>query len=336
VRFGFSDEQRLFASTVRDLLDSSCSPERLRQSWGSDEPDGTRWAALAEMGVTGLTVPEAHGGLGMDECDLVLVAEETGRAALPEPLVHTVAVTAPLLAEVGGVDADRWLPRIAAGELRVVTAIDGRTVLDRPEDADVVLLADGDDIHAAAPGELRLLPQTSVDGSRRVSEFLWQPTSDTLVAPDAGSALRPAKARGVVATSAQLLGLTQRLLDMTVGYVTEREQFGQPIGSFQAIKHHLADALLALEFARPVVYRGAQSIADAAPTMERDASMAKVFANEAAGVVGRVALQCHGAIAYTVEYDLHLYLKRTWALIPEWGDTAHHREQVARTLLDGA
>jgi alkylation response protein AidB-like acyl-CoA dehydrogenase len=129
-----------------------------------------------------------------------------------------------------------------------------------------------------------------------------------------------------------LVGLGQAMLDLTVGYVSERQQFGQPIGSFQAVKHHLADAALALEFARPVVWRAAWSIAHDAPTRARDVSMAKAMASDAAELVGRKALQCHGAIGYTVEADLHLYLKRTWALARTWGDTAHHTDRVAAAL----
>jgi alkylation response protein AidB-like acyl-CoA dehydrogenase len=122
------------------------------------------------------------------------------------------------------------------------------------------------------------------------------------------------------------------MLDLTVGYVSERQQFGVPIGSFQAVKHHLADAALALEFARPAVLRAAWSVAHDAPTRPRDVSMAKAMASDAAELVGRKALQCHGAIGYTVEADLHLSLKRTWALARAWGDSAHHTDRVSTHL----
>src|SRR5690606_16408473 len=122
------------------------------------------------------------------------------------------------------------------------------------------------------------------------------------------------------------------MLDMTVAHVREREQFGVPVGSFQAVKHHLADALRELAFARPAVHRAAHSMATGASTVTRDVSMAKAMASDAARFVGRQALQCHGAIGYTVEHDLHLYLKRTWALSSTWGDAAWHRDRVARAL----
>ncbi len=139
--------------------------------------------------------------------------------------------------------------------------------------------------------------------------------------------------RGALATAAQLLGLGQQLLDLTVAYVKERHQFGVPIGSFQAVKHHLADALLQLEFARPVIYGAAWSLATDQPDASRAASHAKAAAGDAARLVGRQALQCHGAIGYTVEYDLHLYLKRVWALSESFGSASAHRRRVADWLL---
>jgi alkylation response protein AidB-like acyl-CoA dehydrogenase len=138
--------------------------------------------------------------------------------------------------------------------------------------------------------------------------------------------------RGAFGAAALLVGLGQRMLDLTVAYVTERRQFGVPIGSFQAVKHHLADAVKELAFARPAVYRAADSLAAGADTRARDVSMAKAMASDAAWFVGRQALQCHGAIGYTVEHDLPLYLKRTWALSKAWGDPAWHRSRVADSL----
>ena len=138
--------------------------------------------------------------------------------------------------------------------------------------------------------------------------------------------------RAAFGTAAQLIGLSRRMLDLTVAYVTERRQFGVPIGSFQAVKHHLADARLQLDFAAPAVHRAAWSLATSDPNAARDVSMAKALASDCAHLVGRKALQCHGGIGYTVEYDLHLFLKRAWALEKLWGDAAWHRDRVGRAL----
>jgi alkylation response protein AidB-like acyl-CoA dehydrogenase len=123
------------------------------------------------------------------------------------------------------------------------------------------------------------------------------------------------------------------MLDMTVEYVIERQQFGVAVGSFQAVKHHLADARIALEFARPLVYRAAWSLATDDPDCEVHASMAKAMASDAALLAGRKALQCHGAIGYSFEYDLHLFMKRAWALASTWGDARAHRSRLAQVIL---
>jgi hypothetical protein len=129
-----------------------------------------------------------------------------------------------------------------------------------------------------------------------------------------------------LAAAAQLLGLGHGMLVMTVGYVKQRQQFGVPIGSFQAVKHHLADALKELAFTRPAVWRAAET------RRPRDVSMAKAMASDAASFVARQALQCHGAIGYTVEYELHRFLKQTWVLARAYGDAAWHREQIAKEI----
>ncbi len=267
----------------------------------ANEPYDKRatWDALAEMGVMSVLVPESDGGLGLDEMTLVPILEETGYAAIAFPVVETAMVAAPL----------------GFGD-RMVALADGQLVAwaDR---SDVVLAGDGTEV----PRDL-LVPLDAVDLSRPVHR-IERPSKpadhDTLD-------------RAALGTAAQLIGLGQAMLDLTVGYVRDRKQFGVPIGSFQAVKHHLANGLKDLSFARPAVYRAAYSVATAAETASRDVSMAKAMASDAASFVARVALQCHGAIGYTVEYDLHLWLKRTWALSRAWGDSSWHRDRVGRAI----
>jgi alkylation response protein AidB-like acyl-CoA dehydrogenase len=140
--------------------------------------------------------------------------------------------------------------------------------------------------------------------------------------------------RAALGVAAQLVGLADHMLTTTVDYAKERKQFGVPIGSFQAVKHHLADVALALEFARPLVYRAAWSIAHDDDDRSMHVDMAKARASEAASLAGRVALQVHGAIGYTTEYDLHLWMKRAWALAASWGDSSWHNTRVGRAILD--
>ncbi len=339
MRFAFSDDQLMFRDTVRDLLDKECQPEQVRFAWvDGDGRVPELWQGLADMGVLGVQVPERHGGLGLTELDLVLLIEETGRVGLPDPIVEAVAVAAPLLAEAAPADVQaRWLPPLAAGTALVTTHFGGPLV-SCADTADLVLAARADRLVAVPRSALQVERQASVDGSRRLFRVDWSDGDATILAegPAADEALGRAHDRGAVACAAQLLGLGQTMLELTVGYVQERRQFGAPIGSFQAVKHHLADALLQLEFARPVVYAAAWALATGDPGASRAASHAKAAASDAARLVGRQALQCHGAIGYTVEYDLHLYLKRVWALSAAWGDASWHRRRVAEFVLGPA
>jgi hypothetical protein len=197
-------------------------------------------------------------------------------------------------------------------------------------DADQLLLSWGDQLRVVGRRDVELTPVDTADRARRAARVTDEPPGEVGTEDPAAFAL--ALDRGALGTAAVLVGLGQAMLDMTVGYVTERHQFGKPIGSFQAVKHHLADAALALELTRPAVWRAAWSLAHDEPTRPRDVSMAKAMASDTAQLVGRKALQCHGAIGYTVEADLHLYLKRAWALARAWGDAAHHTDRVAAAL----
>jgi alkylation response protein AidB-like acyl-CoA dehydrogenase len=291
MRFAFTDDQLALRDAVRDLLAAECPPEVVRAAWSAPDADGqgpgagaraeperldALWGHLADMGVLGLLVPEADGGMGFDEVAAAVVLAETGFAAVPMPVVEAMCVVAPLTRDTAPA---RGL--VGWGAM----ALDGGPV-------DGALTRFG----------------SSVDPDDRAFE------------------------RAALGTAAQLIGLGRRMLELTVAYVTERHQFGVPIGSFQAVKHHLADARLALEFAAPAVWRAASSLTNDEATAQRDVSMAKAMAADAAHLVGRKALQCHGGIGYTVEYDLHLVLKRTWALEQLWGNSAWHRRRVATAI----
>jgi alkylation response protein AidB-like acyl-CoA dehydrogenase len=324
MRFAFTEDQRAFGRAVAEVLEKHCAPEVVRAAEASREPrDPALWRALAELGVVGMLAPEEHGGLGMNEIDTVLVLEASGRAALPEPLVEPVAVAVPLL------DGNEWLPRVVAGDARVSVGL-FEHALDA-DIADVLLMREGTEVYLVERTNVQTRAVQSIDGARRLFDVSWSTDGATMIAGSEG--LTAAFVRGVLATSAQLLGVADHLIATAAAYATQRTQFGVAIGSFQAVKHHLADALLKLEFARPVVYNAAYSVAHTLPSRSRDASMAKAFASEAAINAARTALQVHGAIGYTQESDLHLWMKRAWALAGAWGDAPFHRERVAHAVL---
>jgi alkylation response protein AidB-like acyl-CoA dehydrogenase len=338
MRFHFTEDQLLLQSTVRDFLDAECTPEHCRALWETSTGRSPEfWSSFAQVGVPGLLVPEKYDGMGLDEIDLVLLLEEAGRAGLPEPVISTAAVGVPLLCGLGSEPLrERWLRGVAAGE--VVLAV-GHAVSPFVSDAhiaDLLLLHHEDQIHALAREDVALTHQPGNDPSERLFSVEWEPSEETLAARgEAARALQAATLdRGALACAAQQLGVCQRLVEMAVEYACQRKQFGKPIGSFQAIKHMLANIQVRLEYARPVVYRAAHSVARNTQHRAVDVSMAKSAASEAAGEAAKVALQVYGALGYTWEQDLHIWMRRAWSLESAWGSAAWHRARVAEVILD--
>jgi len=338
VHFAFDQQQLEFRAQLQAFSHREYTPGELRAAW--DSPTGwseERWRALAEMGVIGMTVPAAHGGLGMGPVDLVLLLEELGRAAAPEPVLETTLLGVPLLlaaAPTHGELVARWLARVAQGT--AVLAVGTSTTAGVPGavGADLLLLERDGEVHAVEPVAATITPRRSVDGARRPAQVLWQPSPATLLVSDAGrrGVLGALGDRAAMGTGALLVGVAERMIAMAARYATDRRQFGKPIGSFQAVKHHLADALVRVEFAKPAVYRAAWSLAEGDADASVHASMAKALASDAAVLAARTALQVHGAIGYTWEHDLHLWMKKAWALAAAWGDAAAHRARVLEAV----
>jgi alkylation response protein AidB-like acyl-CoA dehydrogenase len=298
MHFAPSDEQRELAVAVRDMLAKECSPDAAR----AGDVDSV-WPKLAEIGVLGLTVPESRGGLGLGLVEAVGVLEEAGRVALPGPLPETYAALA--------VADDDWAARIASGEVRVTAAAPFAAYADTVE-AIVV----GDKLISGVA--VTLVP--SVDPAR--------PLFDVDDTPASGAAYDV----GALAVAAFLVGVGRAMVEQSVAYALTREQFGVPIGSFQAVKHRLADAHLGIEFARPVVQAAAWAMDHNTDSAQRDVSHAKVRSMRAAHFAAKAALQVHGAIGYTEECDLVVWLRRTWSLATAFGDEAAHRERIRTTL----
>jgi alkylation response protein AidB-like acyl-CoA dehydrogenase len=320
VRFAFTEDQLLFKQTVREFFDKECTAEDARAGFSRE-----RWNRLGELGILGVVAPEAHGGLGGDETDLVLLLEEAGRAALPEPLIETAAAAIPALREGG---SSEWLARAAKGEAVITMGIGSRFV-PHADVADAFLMQHGGSLYVLGRDAVTMTEEQSVDSARHLFRVTWEPQKAAAIEADCAATYD----RLVLGASAELLGVATRCLEMAADYAGERHQFGKPIGSFQAVKHKLADALLLLEFARPVVYRAAYSIAQGERTRARDVSMAKVFAADAAARASGAALQTLGAIGYTQEHALHLWLKRALSLSVAWGTAERHRERVARAVI---
>lgn len=310
MRFRLDAEQRAFAHSLDALLTAADTPSVVRNWSRGDHTSGRAlWSRLARAGVFGLAVPETYDGLGRRPVDLAVAFVELGRHAVPGPLAETVAA-AVLLTEPG--PAKRFLPSIAAGtSMATVTA--GAYALDGDAaSVHLVIAADG---LWLSPGAGPVRP--GLDPARRFTPLA--PGGELLLSdPPVDRGLTWAR----LATAAQALGLGLTLLEKTVTYVGQRVQFGVPVGSFQAVKHRLADAKIALEFARPLVFGAALTMDPA------DVAAAKLRACEAAYLTARSALHLHGAIGYTAEYDLSLWLTRARALRSAWGGPDECRDLV--------
>ena len=319
MRFDLDAQQRDFAASIDAALAAADVPHALR-AWadGDTAPGRKVWAQLADLGVTALTVPERFDGLDAHPVDLVVAMERLGRWCVPGPVAESIAVAPVLLAE-----EDERCAALASGELIATVVLWPQ--MPRAVDADVaglVLAAEENGwVSEAHVGDRH----ESVDPSRHL--FDAQAVCEAWQA-DVGRAYE----FGALATAAQLVGAGQALLDAAVEYAKQRTQFGRVIGSYQAIKHKLADVHIALELARPLVYGAALSLADRSPDTARDVSAAKAAASDAALLAARSALQTHGAIGFTAEHDLSLWLLRVQALRSAWGDPAAHRRRVLEAL----
>ena len=292
MRFVLTDEQRDFAAALDKLLTAS-DTAAVARAWGEGDtgPGLELWQRLAEQGLA-MLANEAT------PVEVAVAFEALGRYAVPGPWVESAA----------------YLPVLLGRELEGIGTVGSPLALDA-DVAEEVYLLDGDSVRSAvveAPAE-----RASVDPSRRL--FTLTP-GDQVGSENVADAWEAA----VLAVSAQLLGLGEHLLAESVAYVKQRRQFGREIGSYQAIKHALADVRIALDFARPMVWGAALA--------EVPASAAKVMAGDAAYLASRTALQVHGAIGYTREYDLSLWMLKTRALVGAWGTPALHRQRVLEGL----
>jgi alkylation response protein AidB-like acyl-CoA dehydrogenase len=311
VKFALDDQQRDFAASIDAALGAANLPGAVRAWAAGDVGSGRKvWEQLANLGVTALAVPEKFDGLDAHPVDLVVALERLGRWCVPGPVAESIAVAPVLLA-----DDDRCA-ELASGELIATVAVppDTPRAVDA-ETAGLVLLASGDAVTEGLAGECH----QSVDPSRRLYDLMA--TGDSWQAD-----VRRAYEFGVLATAAQLVGAAEALLNEAVDYAKQRTQFGRVIGSYQAIKHKLADAHIAIELARPLVYGAALSL------VPRDVSAAKAAASEAGLLAARSALQTHGAIGFTQEHDLSLWLLRVQALRSAWGTPEAHRRRVLQAL----
>ena len=368
MNFGFSEEQDLLRNEVRKFLDAQCPLDVVRQIM--ETPPGyspEQWKQLGELGFLGLTLPEAYGGAGLGWVDLVVLLEETGRSLFPSPLISTTLAGAAIL-DAGSEEQQRtWLPGIAAGSLIGSVAVleesdalslEGVQLRGRAEGdgyllsgekhfvadagvADVFVVAfrtgnDPDDVslglvEASAPG-VSVEDMETLDRSKRVGTLRLDGATASLLgeAGQAGPAILRHLDRGAAAVSAEIIGVIEGALDITVQYAKDRIQFGSPIGRYQGVKHPLAEMYVDVECLKSLTYYAAWALDGSPDDVTMAVSEAKSFAALAVTQAGISAIQLHGAVGYTEEYDVQLYLKRSKWARPCYGDETHHQERVAR------
>lgn len=369
-----NDDQAMLKDAAAPFIADAAPISHLRSLRDSGDTTGFSrdlWKQFAEMGFTGVLVPEEKGGMGLGHAEAGIVLEEIGRNLSPSPFLTTSVAAASALKAAGGAVADEWLPRIASGDAIVALAIDEsqrhrpeRTALKAERSgngfrltgtktfvlhghvADMLLVAART---AGAPGEtdgltLFAVPHDaagmSADPRRLVDSSLASKMTFEGVEVDADAvigevdqgwaALAPLLASARAGSAAELLGVGQGAMDMTMTYLKQRKQFGQLIGEFQSLQHRAAHLYSELEIARAAVMKAQQLLDEGNAGAELMVSVAKAKAGQAANLAVREGVQMHGGIGMTDEYDIGLYMKRDRGLAEFMGDISYHTDRVAR------
>lgn len=311
--FRFTEDQQDLIDAAKSVFDGENTVERMRaMSAGEDVPK--LWPQLSELGLFGIMINEDLGGLEQPLVVMAGIAEAAGYFGLPEPLVEIAGITLPLLAEMGEND-------LAQAVISATTPVGFLSPLVP---------------HSVYANFCEKFVLTSKDGGKLVSKEdvgledlkSIDPLRSIFKPSQLGEQYSKADSYGAILTAAQLVGLSQRMVDMSVDYAKERQQFGKPIGSFQALKHHLATVYTQIEFTRPMVHLAALKGGNAVHT-------AKIAAIDTAMLAAETAIQVHGGMGYTFEVDLHLFMKRAWALCGEWGDRNYHMKKLEDLILNG-
>ncbi len=334
MNFDFSDDQQAIKRTAKDLLADRFKPEKVRELAEAGSYEDSHWSELSELGWPGIFIGEEHGGQGLGSVELSVLLEELGYSLAPVPFLSNA--TAGLALQHGASEElqSKWLPGIASGEARGTVGIVRGSEAPMVPDADsaevIVLLREGGSgtVHEASACEIA--PIESIDATRRFARV--SPNGDGEALDDFG----PGWDRMCAAVSAELVGVCQRTMEMTVEYARDRKQFDRPIGAYQAVSHQCADMLRETESARSVALWAAWAADSEPETLPLAAAMAKAYASDAGWNVTSSALQVHGGIGFTWEHDLHFFLKRAKVDGTLFGSARDHRERVAELSGLGA
>ena len=371
MNFGFSEEQELLRAEVRKFLEQNAPLERVREiTEAGDSTDPELWSRMAELGWVGLTMPEEHGGVGLDLETLIVVLEETGRMLFPSPLVSTV-LAAKAIERFGNAEQQkRWLPGLADGTKVGTFAFLERADTLTPDGVETLAKPDGDEliisgtklfVTDAAAADLYVVAVRTGADAEAISLVVVESSAKGLSAEDfdsmdltkrigrldledvrvAGDQMLGAVNEGWNASqwllnlgaalvTAEAVGAAEAALEITTNFAKERIQFDEPIGRFQGVKHPLAEIYVDVESFRSLVYYATWAIDQDAEDAESAVSRAKAYCADAFPKAGIMGVQLHGGVGYTWEYDIQLYLKRSKWVRPMFGDADYHYERLAR------
>jgi acyl-CoA dehydrogenase len=308
MRFAFSDEQLALKREARRFLEKRAS-----------DP----WPAIVELGWPGLAIPDRYGGAGLGWVELCAVLEETGRFLAATQLFSNAVATDVLLSCGSEAQRSAHLPEIAEGRRRATLVLDNGLALDGM-DADLFIFPN----RVALATQVKRVPLETLDATRPMAQVRLEGEAEPLERPLSDEA----RQRAWIALAAEQVGGAERCLEMAVDYAKTRQQFGRPIGSFQAIKHQCADMLVRVESARSACYWAAWVASVGEDELAVAASLARAWCSETYFRNAADNLQIHGGIGFTWEHDAHRYLRRARASSSLFGDPAEHREEVARRI----
>ncbi|MCR2764323.1 acyl-CoA/acyl-ACP dehydrogenase [Microbacterium sp. zg.B48] len=333
MHFELTDDQEQLRDLVAEFFTDRFPADRLRATWEERIEKSGIWADVADLGVMGLSIPEELGGLGVGYLETLLAIEGAAHAGFTEPLLETAGIAAPFLQALRGPAAEEWLPSIASGEV-VFSVADASGYASFGQEADAVLVPTADAVHLVTRGTAQWTPLRTQDPTRRLARVDVDALSAGSVVATGAGATALIERHGRAATASALVGLSRRILEMTIAYVIQREQFGQPLGAFQVVKHRLADLGVKIEAARVLSWYAGYTLGEDRPDAELASLTSKASANAAARFANRNGLQLHGGIGFTWEYDLHFWLMRGQAWESTYGREPELRVAIGRSLLN--
>src|SRR3954463_13066227 len=332
MNFDFSDDQQAIKRTAKDLLANRFKLERVRELAEAGEYDDPAWKELCELGWPGIFIEEQYGGQGLGVVELAILMEELGYALAPVPFLSNAAAGLLIQHAGSGEQRDRGLPGIASGEQRGTVAYVENgvaSVVPDADSADVIVLFDSetDSASVVSADDVSIESLKTIDSTRHYSRVTPNGGGEELSGGrgPADEAIAPI----AVAVAAELVGVSQRAMEMAVEYAKDRQQFGRPIGAYQAVSHRCAQMLLETEGARSATLYAAWTADHEPESLQLAASMAKAYASDCGWRVTASSLQVHGGIGFTWEHDLHFFLKRAKTDGHLFGSAREHRERVA-------